>query len=73
MGFSQMPAKKILRGVHVTCIAIDSYIFERITVGIDRADQLAREAVNNAAIRINTPPSWAAYKQALWRMGTKMD
>ena len=33
--------------------------------GNKRADQLAREAVNNAAIRINTPPSWAAYKQAL--------
>ena len=33
--------------------------------GNERADQLAREAVNNAAIRINTPPSWAVYKQAL--------
>ena len=33
--------------------------------GSERADQLAREAVNNAAIRINTPPSWAVYKQAL--------
>ena len=31
----------------------------------ERADQLAREAINNVAIRINTPPSWAAYKQAL--------
>ena len=33
--------------------------------GNERADQLASEAVNNVAIRINTPPSWAAYKQAL--------
>ena len=33
--------------------------------GNEKADHLAREAVNNSAIRINTPPSWAAYKQAL--------
>ena len=30
----------------------------------EKADHLAREAVDNSAIRINTPPSWAAYKQA---------
>ena len=33
--------------------------------GNERADQLARKATNNASIWINTPPSWAAYKQAL--------
>ena len=33
--------------------------------GNERANQLAREATHNTAIRVNTPPSWAHYKQAL--------
>ena len=45
--------------------------------GKERADQPARDAINNVAIRIKTSPSWAAYKQALKtqirRMGTKID
>ena len=31
----------------------------------ERADQIAREAVKYSTISINTPPSWAAYKQVL--------
>ena len=33
--------------------------------GNERADQLAREAVKNSQIRINTPQSWACYKAQL--------
>ena len=46
--------------------------------GKERADQLAREAVNNSAIIINSPPSWAAYKPRttnsnISRMGVHME
>ena len=33
--------------------------------GNERADQLAREAVKNSQIKINTPQSWACYKAQL--------
>ena len=33
--------------------------------GNERADQLAREAVKNSQIGINTPQSWACYKAQL--------
>ena len=33
--------------------------------GNERADQLAREAVKCAEIRIKTPPSWSTYKQEI--------
>ena len=34
-------------------------------VGNERADQLAREAVKNSKIKINTPQSWSCYKAQL--------
>ena len=33
--------------------------------GNERADQLAREAVKNSQIKINTPQSWSCYKAQL--------
>ena len=33
--------------------------------GNERADQLAREAVKNSQVGVNTPQSWACYKAQL--------
>ena len=49
-------------------ILVFTYLLHTSTIGHpgnERADQLAREAVKNAMSIINTPPSWATYKQAI--------